>query len=114
MYKTITIAGEEISAQDFFDAISSFNDFDGTQLHEIITDENKEEKENLIKNINNNIEYIDDESKNKLIELKNDLEKNQGKVFARFELSYHNKALNFLFKLLCKYGLFEIRYSNEE
>lgn len=112
MEQQITIAGEEISVIDFFDAIDSYNNSctEETRMNNKAID--KESKEDLIEKINDMIEWNDDENKERLIALKKDIENCSEKCFACFNLSYHDKALNFLFKLLCKYELFKIRYSN--
>lgn len=110
----ITIAGEQISVMDFFDAIESYSNSytEETRMNKKAIDE--ESKEDLIETIDKTIEWVEDEDKECLITLKKDIENCPEKSFAHFNLSYHDKALNFLFKLLCKYGLFKIRYSNEE
>lgn len=107
--QVIRIAGEEISVQDFFDAFNSVHNFE-TEIREI-TDDN-EDKENLIKSIDGFIEWSEDEEKCKLIELKKDIQSSDN-LFARFDISYHDKVMNFLFRLLCKYEMFNLRYETE-
>lgn len=107
--QVIRIAGEEISVQDFFDAFNSVHNFE-TEIREI-TDDN-EDKENLIKSIDGFIEWSEDEEKCKLIELKKDIQSSDN-LFARFDISYHDKVMNFLFRLLCKYEMFNLRYGTE-
>ena len=116
--QTIKIAGSEFSIQDFFDTINSFCNssyISSTEMYEVGID--REDKENILKYLNNyNLEYFEDRDKENISELKNDIEKNlenHEKNFARFELSYHNKALWFLLNLFCKYELFKIRNKTE-
>lgn len=104
----VTISGEEISMQDFLDAFYP-NCFE-TEIKEITDD--REDKKELIKVIDEYINWSSDEDKNKLTELKKDIQTSE-KTFARFDISYHNKALNFMFRLLYKYKMFEIRYETE-
>lgn len=115
--KIVSIAGEMFSMSDFFEAITS-NMYDSeTEMHEC-TYEDSEDANLLIERLNSMIKWADEaneKDKQKLIELKNDiLSKKNGKYFARFDINYHNKALNFLFKLLKKYELFTVRLSSEE
>lgn len=110
----IRIAGEEISVQTFFDAIRSHTSFASeTEMHEITFD--NEDKNNMIKVIDYTLQYVDNQNEIfNLNQLKNDIANSKDTMFARFDISYHNKALRFLFKLLCKYGLFEIRWKADE
>lgn len=115
LFQTVRIAGEEISIKDFFDSIFS-NMFDQeTEMHEC-TYNDSSDIDSLIERIDSILEWAEDEYKVKLIELKKDVlaSKENGKYFARFDISYHNKALNFLFRLLTKYELFTVRLSSEE
>lgn len=105
----VRISGEEISVQDFIDAINynSYNSSE-TELYQIIIDD--EERADLLKLINEQyLVYANKENKVKLKQLVNDI-KNTDKKFIRFDISYHNKALRFLLNLLCKYELLTIRY----
>lgn len=116
LFKTIRIAGEEISVKDFFDAIQS-NQYDQeTEMHEC-TYYDSDDNDDLIERIDSKLEWAEDEYKVNLIELKKDIDANRDNkktYFARFDLSYHNHALNFLFRLLKKYELFTVRDSSEE
>ena len=113
--KIVTIAGEEFSILDFFDAITSNMYGSETEMHEC-TYEDLEDANLLIERLDSFIEWAEDEEKLKLIELKKDIMygKKNGKYFARFDIDYNNKALYFLFKLLKKYELFTVRLSSEE
>lgn len=115
MYKIVTIAGEEISMSDFLSAFIP-NAYDSeTEMHEC-TYEDSEDANLLIKHLDSIIEWAEDEEKLTLIELKKDIMngKENGKYFARFDICYHNKTLNFLFRLLKKYELFKVRLSSEK
>lgn len=116
LFQTIRIAGEEISVQDFFNAIEINRHDSDTEMKEIVIND-KESKHSLLERINGILEWMDDdEYKAELIELKRDIEhmnSKNGPYFARFDISYHNNALNFLYRLLKKYELFKERYASE-
>lgn len=107
--QTICIAGEDISVEDFFNMIRSLMQFNGTtEMCEITIDDS--DRKDLIETIDQTIQFEEGERKDKLLYLKNDIQ-NTDKKFARFSISYHHKALQFLFKLLVKYELFDIRFA---
>ena len=109
---TITIAGEEISIQDFFSLLETIHDSD-SELKEIST--TKEDSEKLINYLNTEIEWsADNEYKIKLIELKKEIESTTDHYYAKIDLSYHNNGLRFLFNLLVKYNLIDICFCNKD
>ena len=115
--KSVVIAGEEISINDFLDAIEIYNKDYETEMHET-TQYDNDDKKSLIQYVQNcyDNEY-DENTKADLISLKDDIKKSsvkKGPFFARFDISYANLSLRFLFKLLSKYELFKIRMSSTD
>lgn len=107
----VIIAGEEFSIHDFFNYIDSCCSFNSeTEMHEITYDD--DDRNELIEYVDYQLQWAEDETKQKLIDLKKDI-KNKDLQFARFDISNHDKAGNFLLKLLQKYGLFTIRNTTE-
>ena len=103
----IRIAGEELSVEDFFNLLYSNNDEDTDVL---ATTDNDEEIKDIVEYIDNQIKYANEENKEKLITIKNAINNNENN-FAHIKISYKDKAVYFLFKLLCKYELITKRYS---
>lgn len=103
----IRIAGEELSVEDFFNLLYSNNDKDTDVL---ATTENDEEIKDIAEYIDNQIKYANEENKEKLIAIKNAINNNESN-FVHIKISYQDKAVYFLFKLLCKYELITKRYS---
>lgn len=109
--KEIVVAGQTFSIKDFFDSIEMEECRDRsceTEMHEITY--NEDDKESLISTLDNYITWSNEDDKESLIKLKNDVKKSND-IFARFDISYHNKALNFIFNLLKEYKAFIIRYN---
>lgn len=79
-------------------------------VREVTDDE--DEKKQLLESLDSYIEYVTDEEKPALLALKKDIEKSE-KLFARFDVSYHNNVLHFLLQLLCDNGAMKIRYETE-
>lgn len=108
----VRIAGADISIHDFFNYIDTRSSFElNSKMHEITYDE--ENKDKLIKFIDDQFQYENKEMKQKLLVLKEDILNNNQK-FARFNLSFHDKVGNFLINLLSKYDLFSIRHIIEK
>lgn len=111
--KVIRVAGEEISINDFFDSITnaSFTSSD-SEMHEITYDE--DDRNDLLEYIDQLIEWASDEDKLKLNELKLDIKKSKDKIYSRFDIDCHDKVLNFILKILSKYGALKIKYCSAE
>lgn len=110
---SVRISGEEISLNHFFEAVDKQSMVSETEMGKTTLSENGREK--LLENIDYALKWYDDnhEIKTKLLFLKEDL-KDINKNFAMITISYHDYVFNFLFKLLCKYELFKIRYVMED
>ena len=108
-YQPIKVEGQDLSLNDLFDYIDHecCNYNYETTVHEI-TNENDESKESLLEYIDYQIQWVDDEVKQKLLNLKEDIKANES-TFARFELSYHDKMGRFIFNILKGRNVFTIR-----
>ena len=101
--------GADLTVQDFFDAFYPSH-FCDNELREVTDDE--DEKKQLLESLDSYIEYVTDEEKPELLALKKDIEKSE-KLFARFDVSYHDNVLHFLLQLLCDNGAMKIRHETE-
>ena len=99
----------DLTVQDFFNAFYPSLSCDN-ELREVTDDE--DDKEQLLESLDSYLEYVTDEEKPELLALKKDIEKS-GKLFARFDISYHDNVLHFLLQLLCDNGAMKIRYETE-
>ena len=108
--QVVRIAGEEISVSQFFEAVDKPSMTSETEMGKTTYDEDGRER--LIESVDYALKWADDEKKKELLLLKNDLADTK-KNFAMVDISYHDHALNFLFRLLCKYELFKLRYETE-
>ena len=110
-YQPIRVEGQDISLNDLFDYMDDYNYSCETTVHEI-TNENDESKVSLLEYIDYQIQWVDDEVKQKLLNLKEDIKVNKS-TFARIELSYHDKIGRFIFNLLKRRNVFAVRYDCE-
>lgn len=108
--QVVRIAGEEISVSQFFEAVDKPSMTSETEMGKTTYDEDGREK--LIESVDYALKWADNKTKEKLLLLKDDLA-HAKKNFAMVDISYHDHALNFLFRLLCKYELFKVRYAME-
>ena len=107
-----TIAGEVFSIINFIDAIESINDLE-TEINGQTF--NKESREDFISMLDKMIGWGGSkESMDELKKIKDDVIKYPEKNFVRFKLSYHNKALRFIFSLLKKYDVLKVRYAEND
>ena len=108
--QTVKIAGEEISVNQFFEAVDKPSMTSETEMGKTTYDEDGRER--LIESVDYALKWADDEKKAELLLLKKDITDTK-KNFAMVDISYHDYALNFLFRILCKYELFKVRYTTE-